>query len=129
MKKILVVEDEVVVAMSMEMVLESEGFAVTLASDGREGLALAEREMPDLIITDLMMPRMDGLGMIARIRAMGSTTPIALTTWIPEAKVHLPSQGTYDVFLPKPFSASELLAVVRQLLGGAALPHPQKAEG
>ncbi|MFC7608246.1 response regulator transcription factor [Teichococcus aestuarii] len=46
MKKILVVEDEIVVAMSMEMVLESEGFAVMLASDGRDGLVLAERRRP-----------------------------------------------------------------------------------
>ncbi|MFC4169391.1 response regulator transcription factor [Teichococcus aestuarii] len=126
MKKILVVEDEIVVAMSMEMVLESEGFAVMLASDGRDGLVLAERETPDLIITDLMMPRMDGMMMIARIREIGSATPIALTTWVPEGKVNATSQRSYDAFLPKPFSDSELLAVVRQLLDGAALSRTQE---
>jgi DNA-binding response OmpR family regulator len=116
MKKILVVEDEIVVAMSMEIVLEGEGFAVLLATDGREGLVQVEKETPDLIITDLMMPRMDGVTMIAQLRERGVTSPIVLTTWVPEEKVTSNRHQAYDVFLPKPFSDADLLTVVRRLL-------------
>ncbi len=116
MKKILVVEDELVIAMSTEMVLESEGFAVLLATDGREGLAKAAAEKPDLIIADLMMPRMDGVTMSAQLRERGITAPIVLTTWIPETKVSSNSHRIFDAFLPKPFTDFELLAVVRRIL-------------
>mgnify|MGYP002784646667 CR=1 FL=1 len=122
MKKILVVEDEIVVAMSVEMILEAEGYAVVLATDGREGLALAEQEQPDLIITDLMMPRMDGMAMLGRLRAAGVTTPAVLTTWIPEGRLLRNPHGPYDVFLGKPFSDAELIAAVDRLLGAAPPP-------
>lgn len=122
MKKILVVEDEIVVAMSVEMVLEAEGYAVVLATDGREGLALAEREKPDLIITDLMMPRMDGAAMLERLRASGVTTPAVLTTWIPAEKIACNPRPHHDVFLGKPFSDSDLIAIVRRFLGAPSSP-------
>jgi DNA-binding response OmpR family regulator len=117
MKKILVVEDEIVVAMAMEMVLEAEGFAVVLATDGLEGLVLADTARPDLIITDLMMPRMDGATMIGRLRAAGHLVPVVLTTWIPEGKVRLGEGGDYGAFLSKPFNDSQLLATIRRCIG------------
>ncbi len=120
MKKILVVEDEIVVAMGVEMVLEGEGYAVVLATDGREGQALAEQEKPDLIITDLMMPRMDGAAMLARLRAAGVTTPVVLMTWIPENRVPCNQHRLHDAFLVKPFSDLELIAVVQRFLGAPA---------
>lgn len=118
MKKVLLVEDEIVVAMGVEIVLEAEGYAVVLATDGREGLLLADREKPDLIVTDFMMPRMDGLAMLARLRETGLAIPSVLTTWIPESKLSSNPHRLYDVFLPKPFSDAELMSVVRRLTGG-----------
>ncbi|WP_372619889.1 response regulator transcription factor [Falsiroseomonas sp.] len=119
MKKIMVVEDEIVVAMSVEMVLEAEGYAVVLATDGREGLRLAHDEQPDLILTDLMMPRMDGAAMAARLREQQVRTPIVMMTWIAEDRLPQARRAFHDAFLTKPFSDEQLLAVVRRLLGPA----------
>ncbi len=120
MKKVLLVEDEIVVAMGVEIVLEAEGYAVVLATDGRDGLLQAEREKPDLIITDFMMPRMDGLAMLARLREGGLATPAVLTTWIPKDRLPSHAQRLFDAFLPKPFSDAGLMRVVRRLTGGGA---------
>ena len=82
-KKILIVEDEVVVALPLLDTLKKEGFYVVKAKDGEEGLAVALRDRPDLILLDILMPKMDGLTMMKKLRAeneWGKTVPIILLT-------------------------------------------------
>ena len=78
-KKILIVEDEVVVALPLLDTLKKEGFDVIKAKDGEEGLAVALRDRPDLILLDILMPKMDGLTMMKKLRAeneWGKKAPI-----------------------------------------------------
>lgn len=67
-QKVLVVEDEQAIREALALKMEREGFVVFQARDGKEGLEIAERERPDLILLDLLMPRMDGVDMMKRMR-------------------------------------------------------------
>ncbi|MCI0350198.1 MAG: response regulator [Acidobacteriales bacterium] len=69
MNKILVIEDDSQTRENLEIILEMEGFAVWCAPDGRTGLALAQRDRPDLIICDVSMPLLDGHGVLRELRA------------------------------------------------------------
>jgi CheY-like chemotaxis protein len=125
MTKILVVEDESIIAASIAFILEAEGYEVCFAWDGQQGVTMAETESPDLIITDHLMPRMDGIAMIRALRDAGLTTPVVLTTAVPEAP--LPVEQTvpsaaYDAYLEKPYRGSRLLEVVRILLAEPSGP-------
>jgi CheY-like chemotaxis protein len=118
MLRVLFVEDEPDVALVGATVLEDAGYHVTVASDGREGLDIALQEQPELVVSDFMMPCLDGLEMIERLRQNGFAAPIILTTAIPEE--HLPNRAGYDAYLGKPYGIHELLALVdafRQRLG------------
>ena len=118
MKRILLVEDEVVIAMGVSLLLEDEGYEVHLAANGRVGLELAMEQSPDLIITDYMMPRMDGLAMIQALREAGLTTPVILFTSIPEDRLGGNPNASYDAYLSKPVRFDDLIALVRSLLQG-----------
>ena len=110
MKTILLVEDEVDIAEVLCDVLELEGHRVVIAFDGRQGLDRARERAPDLVITDLMMPVMDGIEMIERIRALPG---------LGKAPVIAISAANYDgdeVFLRKPFDVYELIALVHAAL-------------
>jgi DNA-binding response OmpR family regulator len=115
-KVILLVEDEIVIAVGVSMFLEGEGFEVHLASDGRKGLEVALEKSPDLIITDYMMPRMDGLTMVQALREAGVTTPVILFTSIPEDRLRGNPNTSYDAYLSKPVPFEDLIALVRALL-------------
>jgi CheY-like chemotaxis protein len=110
--RVLLVEDEALISVVTSIALEDAGYHVTVAADGKEGLEIALQERPELIISDYMMPAMNGLEMIARIRASGMTTPIVLTTSIPEDQ--LPTKDGYDAYLPKPYYEHELILVIQQ---------------
>ena len=110
MLRVLFVEDEPDVALVAATVLEDAGYHVTLASDGKEGLDIALQEQPELVISDFMMPRLNGLEMVRRLREAGFVRPIILTSAIPEE--HLPDRPEYDAFLPKPYGMRQLLALV-----------------
>lgn len=114
MTTLLFVEDEVVIALAAAMTLEDEGYDVVLAGDGEEGLARVRSDKPDLIITDYMMPRMDGVSMIAALRREGVTTPVVLATSI--GKDMIPAGAEYDAFLRKPYLDQALIDTVRSLL-------------
>jgi CheY-like chemotaxis protein len=110
---ILLVEDEAIIALFTSFLLEDEGFEVAIAHDGVVGIQIAEARSPHLIISDLMMPGMDGLEMIRLLRSRGCELPIILVTSVPEAQI---VERLYDAYLSKPYVGSELLPLVRELL-------------
>jgi heavy metal response regulator len=115
--RILIVEDEKKVAAFIKKGLEEETYAVDIASDGEEGLHLGEQNPYDLIILDLMLPKINGLDILSHLRAKKIETPILLLTAKDsvEDKVEGLNQGADD-YLTKPFAFSELLARIRVLL-------------
>jgi DNA-binding response OmpR family regulator len=118
-RKILVVDDEAVLVETIAYNLEQAGYAVVTAADGTSALEAAQREKPDLIILDLMLPEMDGLEVCRQLRREGNTatTPIMMLTAKGEEidKVVGLEVGADD-YVTKPFGRRELLARVRALL-------------
>jgi len=115
--RILLVEDDVDLAQFIRKGLKEEQYAVDFAADGEEGLALALSNPYDLLILDIMLPKLDGLTLCRRVRAKGNVTPVLLLTArnTVEAKVSGFDTGA-DQFLPKPFAFAEMLARIRALL-------------
>jgi CheY-like chemotaxis protein len=116
-QKILLVEDEVVIAIVLGQILEEEGYDVVLAADGADGLTKAIEENPDLIVADYMMPRMSGTEMIGELRREGRGTPAILVTAISEEQVGAEDpRHVYDAYLRKPFDDGELVNLVHSIL-------------
>ncbi|MDX2251370.1 MAG: response regulator transcription factor [Nitrospira sp.] len=115
--RILLVEDDVNLAQFIRKGLKEEHYAVDFAADGETGLELALNNPYDLLILDVMLPKLDGLTLCRRIRAKGHTTPVLLLTArnTLETKVSGFDIGA-DQFMPKPFAFVELLARIRALL-------------
>jgi len=115
--RILLVEDDADLAQFIRKGLKEECYAVDVAADGEAGLALALDNPYDLLILDVMLPKLDGLTLCRRVRDKGITTPVLLLTArnTVETKVSGFDTGA-DQFLPKPFAFAELLARVRALL-------------
>ncbi len=115
--RILVVEDERTLANLIKEGLEEENFSVDVAYDGEEGLFLAENEPYDAIILDIMLPKVDGIEILKRVRAKGIKTPVLMLTAKSsiEDKVLGLDSGADD-YLTKPFSFEELLARLRAIL-------------
>src|SRR2546426_12393613 len=76
--RILVIDDEAPIRDSLKMMLEYEGYEFLAAATGQEGLALVEREAPDLVLLDVKMPGMDGLDVLERLRSMNETLPVVM---------------------------------------------------
>jgi DNA-binding response OmpR family regulator len=111
---ILLVEDEVKLARFIELELTSEGYRVSVAHDGMEGLALAREGSPNLAVLDWMLPGMTGVEICRRLRSTGSSIPVILLT----AKDEIGDRVTgldagADDYVVKPFSIEELLARIR----------------
>jgi heavy metal response regulator len=115
--RILIVEDEKKVAGFIKKGLEEETYAVDVVYDGEEGFHLAAMNQYDMIILDWMLPKMDGLEVLGRLRDKKVSTPILLLTAKDEVddKVAGLNRGADD-YLTKPFAFSELLARIRSLL-------------
>jgi DNA-binding response OmpR family regulator len=124
--RILVVEDEHKIANSIKKGLEQELFAVDVAYDGEEGYDLASSEEYDLIILDLMLPRLDGVSICKKLREESIHTPILILTAKGQIgdKVEGLDAGADD-YLTKPFSFEELLARIRALI---RRPHKTSGE-
>jgi DNA-binding response OmpR family regulator len=113
-ERVLVVEDDASIALGLRINLEAEGYDVLVAEDGEAGLALATSQAPDLVILDIMLPRLHGLEVLQRLRAERHTMPIILLSARTGEmdKVSGLELGAED-YVPKPFSLAELLARVR----------------
>ncbi len=119
--RILVVEDEKKVSSFIKKGLEEESYAVDAAFDGEEGLNLATQGNYDLIILDVMLPKMDGLQLLEKLRAKRIPTPVMLLTARDTIEDRVKGLDTgADDYLPKPFAFTELLARVRALLRRAS---------
>jgi len=115
--RILVLEDELPMRTALQDCLEAEGYRVLTAADGETGLERAIQEKPDLILLDIMMPRLDGYALCGELRRLRNSTPILMLT--AKARVEDRVEGLdagADDYLVKPFSIAELLARVRALL-------------
>ena len=125
--KILVVEDEPNMVMGLRDNFEFEGYEVITARDGVEGLQLALEESPDLVVLDVMMPRMSGLEVCKQLRAQRSSIPIImLTARGQEVDKVVGLELGADDYVTKPFSIRELLARVKAVLRRTAvLPKDQ----
>jgi two-component system OmpR family response regulator len=127
MTTVLVVDDEVNIRDVVRYTLEQEGFAVCCAADGRRGLELALAGGIDLIVLDVLMPELDGLGVCRRLRDSAVRTPIVfLSSRGEEIDRVLGLDLGGDDYLPKPFSPRELAARVRSVLRRAAEPPGEK---
>ncbi|MGE5699094.1 MAG: response regulator [Deltaproteobacteria bacterium] len=116
MKKILVVDDEVNIRELYRDELAEEGYKVELAENGPQALAKFESFRPDLVTLDVMMPGMDGIEVLRRIREKNTSVPVLLLTAFGEFKQDF-STWASDAYIVKSADVSELKQTVRKLLG------------
>ena len=117
MERILIIEDELPMRTALHDALKAEGYRVLTASDGDAGLRRALDEKPDLVLLDIMMPKLDGYAVCAELRRLELQTPILMLTAkgrVEDRVVGLDAGA--DDYLVKPFSTEELLARIRALL-------------
>ena len=115
--RILIIEDELPMRIALKDILESEGYRVLTAADGAAGMDQAIQEKPDLILLDIMLPKLDGYTVCVELRRLAIPTPVLMLT----AKGQVQDRVTgldagADDYLVKPFSTDELLARVRALI-------------
>jgi two-component system nitrogen regulation response regulator NtrX len=115
--RILVVDDEAEIRRSVRMILEYEGFEVLEASSGPDGVALAERESPDLVFLDIKMPGMDGLDALQRIKASNEALPVVIISGhgTVSTAVEATKAGAFD-FIEKPLTTERVLVTIRNAL-------------
>ena len=114
--QILIVEDDVRLARALAHILEENGYGTDVVHDGAEGLAYGESGIYDVIVLDVMMPKMDGFTVVAELRRKNVSTPVLLLTArdaVPDKITGLDSGA--DDYMTKPFSPAELLAHLRAL--------------
>lgn len=128
MTKILIVEDDPVLQQALGLNLKREGYTVVTASDGMAGLQVNREEQPDLVILDLMLPKLDGLSVARALRQEGETPIIMLTARSGEVDRIVGLESGADDYVTKPFSFGELMARVRAVLRRAPSRSPDKLE-
>ena len=116
-ERLLIIEDELPMRTVLQDCLQREGYRVLTAADGASGLDRAVADKPDLILLDVMLPRLDGFALCAELRRLGQKAPVLMLTAkgrVDDRVAGLDSGA--DDYLVKPFSTDELLARVRALL-------------
>src|SRR5205807_2112981 len=115
--RILVIDDEAAIRDSLKMTLEYEGYEFVGAATGQEGIALVERESPDLVLLDVKMPGMDGLEVLDRLRAMNESVPVVVISGhgTISTAVEATKKGAFD-FIEKPFASERVLVSLRNAL-------------
>jgi len=117
MQRLLIIEDELPMRTALADVLSAEGYRVLSAADGETGLRRAADEKPDLILLDIMMPKVDGYAVCSELRRLGNAVPILMLTAKGQIEDRVMGLDVgADDYLVKPFSIEELLARVRALL-------------
>jgi DNA-binding response OmpR family regulator len=114
--RVLIVDDEAVVRDVLSRYLEEEGFRVETAADGESALDLAARSVPDVVVLDLMLPRIDGLEVLRRMRARRDVPVVLLTARGEEVDRIVGLEVGADDYVAKPFSPREVVARVRAVL-------------
>src|SRR3954454_13317105 len=120
--RILVIDDESAIRDSLKMTLEYEGYEFIGAATGQEGLTLAEREAPDLVLLDVKMPGMDGLEVLERLRNMNDALPVVVVSGhgTISTAVEATKKGAFD-FIEKPFASERVLVSLRNALDSRLL--------
>lgn len=121
MAKILVADDDPVIIKLLEVNLEMEGYEVVTAEDGQDAVEKAKATRPDLIILDIMMPRMDGWAARNELNAipeLSETPVIFLSARAQQADVRKGYEAGVIEYITKPFDPTDLLRVIEQVLGG-----------
>ena len=114
---ILIVEDEYAVARGIQYALQQEGYEVSVAKSGEEGLDLAVNQAPDLVVLDVRLPGIDGFEVLRRMRAAGSKAPVlVLTARDDEVDKVIGLELGADDYLTKPFGLRELMSRIKALL-------------
>jgi DNA-binding response OmpR family regulator len=112
---ILVVEDDQPIARLMEALLGSDGYLVTIVSDGESALTAIAAHRPALVLLDLTLPVLDGWEVLSRLRAQGDAPPVVLLTGDSRARGRAAAEGAAATII-KPFDVDDLLATVERLL-------------
>jgi DNA-binding response OmpR family regulator len=120
--RILIVDDEPNIVISLEYLMKREGFETSVAGDGEAALAALEKAPPDLVILDVMLPRMNGFEVCRRIRAdprWRALRILMLTAKGRDTEVEKGLGLGADAYVTKPFSTKDLVAQIRALVGAA----------
>lgn len=118
-KRILIVDDEPNIVISLEFLMMREGHEVRVARDGEAGLAAVRTHRPDLVVLDVMMPKLDGFAVLEAVRAdaaLAGTRILMLTAKGREAEQNKGLALGADAYMPKPFSTKALVEKVKELL-------------
>ncbi len=118
-KTVLIVDDEPNIAISVNFLMSREGLEVLTAHDGEEGLARIRADRPDLVVLDVMMPKLDGFEVCRAVRtdpALAGVRILMLTAKGRTAEIAKGLSLGADAYIPKPFSTRELVAKVKELL-------------
>jgi CheY-like chemotaxis protein len=115
-KFILIVEDEFDLGATLSMLFELYGFTSVRAHNGRQALDLLKVHMPDLVLSDCMMPEMDGVSLSRTLRADPATSHIPIVLMSAAPQQHDLSAADFDAFIEKPFQFLDLLDTIRRLL-------------
>jgi DNA-binding response OmpR family regulator len=119
--RVLIIEDELAMRTALRDILDSEGYRAQTAADGASGLERALAEKPDLILLDVMLPKLDGYALCAELRRMSIPSPVLMLTAKGQVRDRVTGLDSgADDYLVKPFSTAELLARVRALLRRSA---------
>jgi len=126
-KRILVVEDDPSIVLGLRMNLEAEGYVVDVAEDGEAGLARARTRQADLIILDVMLPRLNGFEVLRQLRAAGMRVPtIVLSARDAELDIVMGLEFGAEDYVTKPFGIAELLARIKAVLRRPRFDEPVK---
>ena len=123
MKTVLIADDEPNIVISLEFLLERGGYRVLVARDGQEAMEAMQRETPDLLLLDVMMPRLSGYDVCERVRqnpAWAGVKVIMLTARGREVEMTKGLALGADAYVTKPFSTRDLLELIRRQLGEGA---------